>query len=219
MTSALREFRDRIERRLSRAHSVEQASTHERTRIAIICLIVFATALTVRLLRWEDNRDSLKFDPPVFSIMDSQYKIEARRMIKEGGLLFPREHDPESPRMLNHPPGYAMLLLGFYGDRFDGHRYEKLKVLQALCDSAAAVAIAAIAFQLLPIGVAAASGILVALSPQLSFYSLWGTPDSLSVVPLLAAIYLLAVAAKRPAISRVIAAGVLIGVSCWLRAN
>src|SRR5262245_42622245 len=119
MTAGLTEYRDRIARRLSPAFSVEGASPREQARVAVICLIVFATALTVRLLRWEDNRDSLKFDPPVFSIMDSQYKIEARRMIREGGLLFPREHDPDSPRMLNHPPGYAMVLLGLYGDRFN----------------------------------------------------------------------------------------------------
>ncbi|HMG34568.1 MAG TPA: glycosyltransferase family 39 protein [Blastocatellia bacterium] len=219
MAEYINRFRDRIARRLTSDPARVRHARRERVSIGIMMLIVFATALTVRLLRWEDNRDSLKFDPPVFSVMDSQYKIEVRRMIKEAGLLFPREHDPESPRMLNHPPGYAMLLLWFYGDSFNGHRYERLKLLQAICDSVAALVVVAITLQILPMGAAAIAGLLVALSPQLAFYSLWGTPDSISVLPLLVAVYLLILAIKKPNIWLAIASGALIGVSCWLRAN
>jgi hypothetical protein len=44
-------------------------------------------------------------------------------------------------------------------------------------------------------------------------------PDSLAVLPILLAVYLLIKAAKRPRLLTFIIAGALIGLSCWLRAN
>jgi hypothetical protein len=44
-------------------------------------------------------------------------------------------------------------------------------------------------------------------------------PDTLSVLPVLCAVYLLVRATKRPRLSTIIASGALIGLSCWLRAN
>ena len=44
-------------------------------------------------------------------------------------------------------------------------------------------------------------------------------PDSLSVLPVLLAVYFLSSAYRRPHLLKMVAAGALIGVSCWLRAN
>jgi hypothetical protein len=42
---------------------------------------------------------------------------------------------------------------------------------------------------------------------------------SLAALPVLTAIYLMSKAARRPRFITVIAAGVMIGLSCWLRSN
>src|SRR5262249_20098483 len=59
----------------------------------------------------------------------------------------------------------------------------------------------------------------VAISPQLAYYCLLLTPDSLAVLPLLASTYLLVLAVERPRTSLLIGAGALMGLSCWLGAN
>jgi hypothetical protein len=63
------------------------------------------------------------------------------------------------------------------------------------------------------------AGWLAALSPHFAFYSLWLSPDTLPVLPILAAVYFVIKASKRPRLTTVIAAGAMVGVSCWLRAN
>ena len=63
------------------------------------------------------------------------------------------------------------------------------------------------------------AGVLAALSPHLAYYSLYLLPESLAALPILVASYLLIKAYKRPRLEAVLTAGVLIGVSCWFRAN
>ena len=60
---------------------------------------------------------------------------------------------------------------------------------------------------------------MASLSPQLAYHSLWLTPDSLCVLPILAGVYLLIRARKRPRLLTVIAAGAMLGLSVWLRTN
>jgi hypothetical protein len=76
-----------------------------------------------------------------------------------------------------------------------------------------------IAAELLPVWVAALGAILVALSPHLASYSLYLSPDSLAVLPILIAIYLILKSRKRPRVVLVVLAGILLGLSCWLRSN
>src|SRR5262249_9607262 len=60
---------------------------------------------------------------------------------------------------------------------------------------------------------------LIAFSPKFAFYSLVLTPESLSSVPILLATLLFVKAGKHPTYRIYSAAGALIGVSCWLRAD
>jgi hypothetical protein len=60
---------------------------------------------------------------------------------------------------------------------------------------------------------------LMALSPHASYYSLRLSPDSLAVLPVLFAVYLLIEAIKQPRLLTMILAGLMLGLSCWLRAN
>ena len=76
-----------------------------------------------------------------------------------------------------------------------------------------------IAAELLPNVVAIIAAMLVAISPHLAYYSLWLSPDSLAVLPMLIAVYLIIRAIKRPQLVTIVTAGVLLGLSCWLRTN
>jgi hypothetical protein len=189
-------------------------------RLLIMAAVIFLAALGVRVLHWQDNHaEHLRGDlEPV--IMDSQYKIEVRRMRREGGLLFPREHaDKGDAQMLLHPPGYAILVATLYRGSLADELYEELRWLQIILDAVAAVILFFIGVELLPVAVAFIAGSLVALSPHFSYYALSGTPDSLAVPPVLLAVYLIVRGIKRPRLVTFAAAGALVGLSCWLRAN
>src|SRR5262249_33676926 len=94
-----------------------------------------------------------------------------------------------------------------------------IRFAQMICDALAAAVVFIIAAELLSTTIAMIAGVLVALSPHLVYHSMRLSPDSLAVLPILLATYLIIKAVKRTSIAHVIAAGVLIGVSCWLRSN
>src|SRR5437867_4213675 len=88
-----------------------------------------------------------------------------------------------------------------------------------ICDPLGAVVIVLMGAELLPLSLGALAGTLSALSPQFVWNSVLVLPDSLSVLPILLAVYFLARAIKNPRLVNFVIAGALIGVSCWLRAN
>lgn len=150
--------------------------------------------------------------------MGATYEPEALRMLKDRYILFPRTFNgPSDATMILHPPGYTILLAGLY--RLFGDSAANMQLVQIVCDSAAAVLVFLIAAQLLTFAVGILAGTLVAFSPHLAYYSLWISPDSLAVPPILAAVYLIILAIKKPSLVIVVAAGSLLGLSCWLRSN
>src|SRR5262249_36226173 len=160
---------------------------------ASTCALIFSLAFGVRLLHWQDKELEIQGDgpsPPLNRIA-RHYHREARRMIDQGGILFSSPDDPGDAHPILHPPGYSKLLAMLYGsDDFSGS-YHLLRLLQVIGDAIAAVLVFLITVELLPIGVAAIAGCLVALSPQLAYYSLWLTPESLSAFLILLSVYLL----------------------------
>src|SRR5207237_721184 len=116
-----------------------------------------------------------------------------------------------------HPPGYPILLAGIV--KVFGDSDTAIEFVQMICDSAAAVVVALIVFELLPVTVAIIAGLLTALSPQFAYYSVLLLPDSLAVLPILLAVYFMIRARKRPRLLTVAIAGALVGLSCWFRAN
>jgi hypothetical protein len=116
-----------------------------------------------------------------------------------------------------HPPGYPILLAGIFAVFGDSNT--AIQFVQIILDCVAVLLIFLIAVALLNLRIAILAGLLTAFSPQFSNYSLLLLPDSLSVVPLLAAIYCIALAQRRFHPFKFLLAGVFIGLSCWLRAN
>jgi hypothetical protein len=149
------------------------------------------------------------------------YWRQAERIIEEGTILFPRDPaDPGDARLLVHPPGYSIFLAAV--SRVFGNLKDLLKpaqIIQVFCDSLSALLVFFIAAELLPRGVAIIAAMLVAISPHLAYYSLWLSPDSLAVLPILMALYLVIRAIRRPRLITIVAAGMMVGLSCWLRSN
>jgi Dolichyl-phosphate-mannose-protein mannosyltransferase len=189
-----------------------------RTQFLIISVVVLLSAAGVRLLCWQDSYAELAQKGEWNSAIARHYQSEAQRMLNEGGILFPRESvDPGDARLILHPPGYSALMAGVFA--LAGDSISSMRLLQVVADGLSAVLVLLIAAELLPAAIAIIAALLVVLSPHFAFYSLWISPDTLCVLPVLVAIYLIIRAHKRPRITTIIAAGAMIGVSCWLRAN
>lgn len=206
----------------SSGESVSANLKKEGRRRWVAFALVFAAAFGVRLLCWRDARAEA---PRVQTSVTNNYKHLAALLRRNGAASF---FDPSSPTndpdLLGHPPGYPFLLAFIYS--LFGESDTAAQIFQIVCDSLAAALVLLIAAELLPFGVAAIAGALVALAPQFCWNSVLLLPDTLAVPPLLLAVYLLLRAGGRRALSegrralvKIFFAGALVGLSCWLRAN
>ncbi len=184
----------------------------------VICVAIFFLALAVRLLHWQDSGVELALKNSIMHTMGSIYDDEARRIRTEGGVLIPNAPvEQGNAWMIVHPPGYSILMAALF--TVFGESDWLMRLARVIISSAGAVILFLIAAELFPRGVAVISGLLAALSPHLAYYSLWHSPDSLAPLPILLAIYFLIRAWKRPRLRTVLAAGIMVGLSCWLRSN
>lgn len=206
------------EQKSEREGEAQEKSLKLRTRLRqtlVMSFLIFAVAFGVRLLLWHDTRQEVW---TVQTVVAEDYRRVARILV-EGGLnaFFSRESPLSDPNNLGHPPGYSILLALLFAAF--GESDALVQIFQIACDAAAAFLIFLIVAGLLYRSTAFVAGLLVALSPQFAWNSVLLLPDSLSVLPLLLAVFFLSSAYRRPHLLKMVAAGALIGVSCWLRAN
>ena len=195
-------------------HARESLRRDARRR-AVAFGLLFLAAFGVRLVCWPDARFEAH---KVQTAVTENYRQMARLLAENGASSF---YDPASPTsepdLLGHPPGYPFVLAGVYA--VFGESDAATQVFQAACDALAAALVFLIAAELLTYGVGRIAGALVALAPQFCWNSLMLLPDTLAVLPLLAAVYLLVRAREGRTVLKALGAGALIGLSCWLRAN
>lgn len=186
-----------------------------RSKLLILFLIFFI-ALGVRLLNWRDRGSQVS---AVQTNVVLNYKHQAR-LISQNGLasLYDAASTTNNPDLLGHPLGYPILLALIY--RIAPESDIVTQLVQMGLDSLAAVIICLIAFELFPIAVGIIAGLMAAFAPQFSWNSILLLPDSLAALPILLAVFLLIRSSQRPRRTfLILAAGALIGISCWLRAN
>ncbi|HEY6189710.1 MAG TPA: glycosyltransferase family 39 protein [Pyrinomonadaceae bacterium] len=186
-----------------------------RRQTIILCLIIFLTAMGVRLLSWHDTRQEVW---NVQTVVVDDYRNIAR-LFRQGGIssFLSRSSPLANPNTLNHPPGYSILMALLFS--IFGESDAVIQFFQIACDALAAVVIFLTVSLLLPRSTALISGLLVALSPQFAWNCVLLLPDSLSVLPLVLAAYCVARAYRCPRMTTIMLAGALVGLSCWLRAN
>jgi 4-amino-4-deoxy-L-arabinose transferase-like glycosyltransferase len=195
-------------------HAHESLRQDARRR-AVAFGLVFVVAFGVRLLCWRDVRfEAYKVQTSV----TENYKHMAHLLGENGVSSF---YDPASttsePDLLGHPPGYPFVLAAVYG--LCGESDAAAQIFQAACDALAAALVFLIAAELLTFGVGVIAGALAVVAPQFCWNSLMLLPDTLAVLPLLAAVWLLVRAREGRPVLKALGAGVLVGLSCWLRAN
>ncbi|MET0650554.1 MAG: glycosyltransferase family 39 protein [Pyrinomonadaceae bacterium] len=184
-------------------------------RRALAFGLVFAAAFGVRLLCWRDVRFEAH---KVQTAVTENYRHMARLLGENGAASFYDAGSKTSePDLLGHPPGYPFVLAAVYG--VFGESDAAVQIFQAACDALAAALVFLIAAELLSYGVGVTAGVLAALAPQFCWNSLMLLPDTLAVLPLLAAVWLLVRERESRPVLKALGAGVLVGVSCWLRAN
>jgi 4-amino-4-deoxy-L-arabinose transferase-like glycosyltransferase len=185
-----------------------------RRRISILVLIFF-TALGVRVLNWQSHRTDVA---EVQTQVVLNYKHLAR-LIHQNGVasLYDASSPTSNPGLLGHPPGYPVMLSFIY--KIAPESDTAVQIFQVFIDSLCAVIIFLLAAELWPTAVGTIAGLVAAFAPQFSWNSIQLLPDSLAALPILLAIYLIALTRHRPRILLILIAGTLIGVSCWLRAN
>ncbi|MCA1640877.1 MAG: glycosyltransferase family 39 protein [Acidobacteria bacterium] len=182
---------------------------------AAFALAVVAVALCVRLLTWQETRLEVG---KVQTVVTAGYRRDARLLL-DGGVrsFFSRASPLANPDSLGHPPGYPFLLALLANTVGDADA--RVQLFQIACDALACALLFLVVAELVNLSTALVAGLLAAVSPQLAWNSVLLLPDSLSALPVLLAVYCLALSAKRPRVALLIAAGALVGVSCWLRAN
>jgi hypothetical protein len=185
-----------------------------RRRILILVLIFFM-ALGVRLLNWQSHRTEVS-EVQTFVVLN--YKHLAR-LIHQNGVasLYEASSSTSNPGLLGHPPGYPIMLSFIY--KIAPESDTAIQISQVVLDSLCAVIIFLLAAELLPTAVGTIAGLMAAFAPQFSWNSIQLLPDSLTALPILLALYLIALTRHRPRILLILIAGMLLGVSCWLRAN
>jgi hypothetical protein len=184
-----------------------------RSRV-VIGIVIFLIAFSVRVLTWHDTRLEVR---NVQTVVVADYQRVAHSL-REGGVssFFSRSSALGDLNNLGHPPGYSVLIALVYSLKQSNGA---IQFVQIAADAFSAVIIFLIVVELLSSGAGIAAGLLAALSPQLAWNSVLLLPDSISVLPILLAVYLLARAVKNPRLTTFFVIGVLIGLSCWLRAN
>src|SRR2546425_5414721 len=173
----------------------------------VIALTVFLLAWGVRLLSWHDTHLEVG---KVQTGVTADYKRVAQLLRQGGFASFLSTSSPLSDlNTLGHPPGYSILMALIHS--LFGESDTTIQFVQMICDALAAVVILLILAELLPLSVAVFCGMLSALSPQFAWNSVLLLPDSLSVLPILLALYFLARAIKNPRLGNFVIAGALIG--------
>src|SRR5437667_11748244 len=184
-----------------------------RARLSI-GLVIFLLAFGVRILSWHDTRLEVG---KVQSAVVADYQRVAELLRAGGVTSFLSSSSPLANFYnLGHPPGYSFLIAAVYSFK---HTYTAVQFAQITADALSAALIFLIVSELLPLSAGVIAGLLAAFSPQFAWNSVLLLPDSISVLPILLAIYLLARAIKRPQFFKFLAVGALVGASCWLRAN
>jgi hypothetical protein len=195
---------------------------HERFSVllqSLLALGLFVFALTVRSLHAVDLAPVLESRSQPGVRMATRYDAAADAILRGDGVFFPTVVDPRDTALLARPPGYPLLLAAVYSTL--GRSFYAVGVFQNLVDSAVAVLLFWIGTRLVSLRVGFVAGCLFALGHYSAYYANLITPDTLCVFPILLALALLV--RTRPkrlrSIVPYLAAGALLGFSCWLRPN
>lgn len=188
-----------------------------KKRTTFLVLLVLFLSLTVRGLTayfiHTHLSDPAWFQSGTYALFDRQ----AQNILDNNASLFWIE-DPSRTDTAIYPPAYSLWITKVY--KFSGNRSagSVLKV-QWLLDSLSVLLLVAIGIRAYGHRVGIIAGVLAALSPLLALSGATPLPDAPTSWLVLAAFWFLLTAVNRQQVFMGLAAGILVGLSCWLRSN
>jgi hypothetical protein len=200
--------------------SLGNISRAKRVRI-LLCLSLVLLALCVRFLTAEfiggHITDPAWFPYGIYAIFDNRAQDildgKANAFWVEDALTSPREATAAV-----YPPGYSLWLAFIY--RVSGARSAlTVQSVQLTLDSLSVLLIVGVGACAYGWRAGFAAGVLAAMSPLLAFYGATPLADSPTMWFVLGGAWMLLLAARALSWRYAFSAGLLIGASCWLRAN
>jgi hypothetical protein len=192
-------------------------SPDARTKL-LLALLILVLAFAVRSLHAVDLAHSMYTTDQPFNGLTEGYDRRASSILSGEGLLGPYNIDPGDTTWTTQAPGYSIFLSGVY--TILARDFFKAQLIQNIINSLSAALIFLIAGSLISWRVGIAAGGLAALSHHLAHISNFILPDAMHALPVLAAIYLLVIAGRRKhSYWFYSAAGMMIGLASWLRAQ
>lgn len=184
----------------------------------LLAICIFLVSFATKSLHAVDLAPLMHTPEQPAGGMTAEHDSRAVSIVEGHGILIPDNQDPADTLLLAHTPGYSIFLSLSY--RIAGRNYFTVQLFQNVINSISVVLLFLISGNLLGWRVGVVSGLLAAISHHLSYFSNFILPDSICAFPILLAVYLLVIARRRRRIVLLYgAAGVMIGLACWLRAN
>ncbi len=180
--------------------------------LLIVALAFAVRALTANFIRAHLN-DPSWFQSGSYAVFDSQ----AQAILDRREPLFWINDSSRTDRVV-YPPGYPLWIAFIY--QLSGNRSPvAVQRVQVLLDSFAVLLIVGIGVAAFDWKVGLIAGVLAALSPLLALAGATPNADSPTYWWVLGGVWCLLFAYRREKLVYAIAAGALLGISCWLRVN
>ena len=186
-------------------------------RRVLVCLCILLLSFTVRALTAQFMRVRLTdpgwFQSGTYAIFDTQ----AGRLL-DGSASFIWIDDPARTQAAVYPPGYPMWLALIYG--LSGTRsVYVVQNVQWVLDALSVLLVLGIGVTAFGWRVGSMAGALAALSPLLALYGVAPLADAPTSWIVLGSVWMFLLAAERRSWRWALGAGLMVGASCWLRAN
>lgn len=185
---------------------------------ALVYATVFAIALGVRFLYAAPAIETC------YGVEQDRYRIahfyhQASADLADGDdrVIFPTGLLPGDTLVVGYPPGYFLFMAGVYV--LTGDSMGAVLFTQCVIDAVTCVVLVMLGEALFTLGVGGIAGLLLAASPQFASLSVVLKPDTLTVLPVLLALWFVVRAARREGLRDWMLAGLALGVACWLRQN
>lgn len=186
-------------------------------RRALFILCVLALSFAVRGLTAEFMRTHLQdagwFQAGTYAIFDNQ----ARNILDSRASAFWID-DPKLTQAAVYPPGYPLWLALIYSVRSERSAYSVQNV-QWVLDAISVLLVVGIGVTAYGWRVGLIAGALCALSPLLALYGATPLADAPASWTVLGGMWMLLLAVRDSSWKWALLAGLMIGLSCWLRAN
>ena len=181
-------------------------------------LCLFVATLSVRVLTLQFMRAHLN-DPGWFQVGSyAKFDRQARDILDGRQKLFWID-DATRTELAQYPPAFPALVALIYKVTGERSAYSVQLVIWFVDLLLSFLLIAGMAFTLFGSRAAIASGFLIALSPLFAMYAAYPSADMPTTWFVLGGNWLLLLAARRKSVWLALAAGIALGVACWLRVN